>query len=78
MMSDIAIFTYKCRHCGQVYRSNTECSDDSAANHLTAAMHGMGYPTANQPPVALLDMHKCDGSEQVGIADLAGYVVVPG
>ena len=74
-MNKTAIFTYRCRQCGTLFESNTECSTECAMNHLIAAIHEIGYPTPNQPPIALLSWHTCEGDSKVGVADLAGYVV---
>jgi len=75
-MSDadaVAVFTYRCRQCGNVFKSNTECGAHCAHEHLVAAMHGFSYPP-NQIPVSMVTWHDC-GNNRSGLAELAGYVI---
>ena len=69
-----AVYTYRCRQCGDLFESSTESGEESAFTHLTCAMHKMS-PIENQPPIPMLRFHECS-NDKVGVADLAGYHII--
>jgi len=68
-----AVYKYKCRHCGRVFKSNTESGghDEIVNTVLTNSI----YKVDGIGSVSMMAVHKCSKC-RYGIADLVGCDIV--
>jgi hypothetical protein len=72
MDNGYAVYKYKCRHCGKVYKSNTESGPDAVDTILVNSIYGVDNAGKRVP---MIKVHKCS-STSYGVADLIGADII--
>jgi hypothetical protein len=72
--SNYAVYKYKCRHCGKVYKSATESGVNAAERILINSIYSVDNVGKR---VSMMEVHKCSPTSY-GIADLVGVDIIEG